>query len=145
MKKTVLFVILIVIAVTISCNKKETENYSPELQVEKLAESVTSWNGDTLPDYLPGQPQVTVLRIIIPPKYQLEWHKHPVINAGVMLDGELTVISEKGDTLHLQKGDALVELVNTYHYGINEGDIPAEIIVFYAGNKGVPITVLKEK
>ena len=137
-------IVLLSVVLFFSCNKHEPENNSNELKVEKLAESVTSWNGDTLPDYLPGQPKVTVLRINIPPHYKLEWHKHPVINAGVVLNGELTVISEKNDTLYLKPNDALVELVNTYHYGINEGDEPVDIIVFYAGNDGVPVTIKKE-
>ena len=145
MSRTPLLLILILLIVFASCNKNDTQGHPTELKVEKLAGSVTSWNGDTLPAYLPEQPQVTVLRITIPSGYQLEWHKHPVINAGVLLSGELTVISEQHDTLKLQKGDALVELVNTWHYGINEGEVPAEIIVFYAGNKGVPVTVLKEE
>jgi hypothetical protein len=35
-------------------------------------------------------------------------------------------------------------VVNTWHYGINEGDLPAEIIVFYAGVVDSPITVKEE-
>jgi quercetin dioxygenase-like cupin family protein len=67
-------------------------------------------------------------------------HQHPVINAGVLLQGELTVETNEGKTLHLKAGDPIVEVVNTWHYGINEGDEPAEIIVFYAGVQGKPIT-----
>ena len=144
MKTRFLLPVFLLLLFLTACNKKEENSQVTELSVDKLAQSVTSWNGDTLPAYLPEQPQVTVLRIVIPAKYKLEWHKHPVINAGVLLSGELTVISEKQDTLHLHAGEALVELVNTYHYGINEGDEPAEIIVFYAGNEGVPITVKRE-
>ncbi len=64
-----------------------------------------------------------------------------MINAGVLLKGQLTVVTEAGDTLHLQTGDPIVELVNEWHYGKNEGDEPAEIIVVYAGTEGTPITV----
>ena len=70
-------------------------------------------------------------------------HKHLVINAGVLLTGKLTVVAEDGHTLHLKAGDSIVELVNKWHYGRNEGDEPAEIIVFYAGTPGTPITVKK--
>jgi len=41
--------------------------------------------------------------------------------------------------------DPIVEVVNTWHYGRNEGDKPAEIIVFYAGEKGDPVTIKKAK
>jgi len=109
--------------------------------VDVLAKTTTSWNGSTLPFYLEGQPEVTILKISIPSHVQLPLHQHPVINAGVLLQGELTVETKEGKTLHLRAGDPIVEVVNTWHYGINEGDEPAEIIVFYAGIQDKSITV----
>ena len=41
----------------------------------------------------------------------------------------------------MEAGDAVVEVVDTWHYGKNEGSETAEIIVFYAGIQGEPITV----
>jgi len=109
--------------------------------VDVLAKTTSSWNGAILPFYLKGQPEVTILRISIPPHVQLPLHQHPVINAGVLLQGELTVETKEGKTLHLKAGDPIVEVVNTWHYGINEGDEPAEIIVFYAGIQDKSITI----
>ncbi|WP_207382858.1 cupin domain-containing protein [Marinomonas sp. MED121] len=114
-----------------------------ELKVEVLAKTTKSWNGDTLPAYKPGQPQVTILRIVIPAGMQLPLHKHPVINAGVLLKGELTVVTEGKDRFHMKAGDSIVELVNKWHYGKNEGTEAAEIIVFYAGNQEQAITLKK--
>jgi len=96
-----------------------------------------------LPKYPDGKPKITVLKITIPPRSKLNIHKHLVINAGVLTKGELTVVDEQHNTLNLKTGDALVELVNTYHYGENKGNLPAEIIVFYAGTEDLPITVTK--
>jgi len=45
--------------------------------------------------------------------------------------------------LHLKAGDSIVELVNKWHYGKNEGDEPAEIIIVYSGTQGIPITIEK--
>ena len=70
-------------------------------------------------------------------------HKHPVINAGVLLRGTLTVESDEGKKLILAAGDPIVELVDRWHRGINEGEAPAEILVFYAGTVGTPLTVKK--
>lgn len=112
-----------------------------ELKVEVLAKTTQSWNQDTLPAYGEGQPEVTILRIIIPAGMQLPLHKHPVINAGVLLKGELTVITEGKDKFYMKAGDSIVELVNKWHYGKNEGKEAAEIIVFYAGNKDQPISL----
>jgi quercetin dioxygenase-like cupin family protein len=110
-------------------------------QVEVLAKTSSSWDQSQLPAYPAGTPEVTILRIKIPPGVQLPMHRHPVINAGVLLKGELTVTTEDNKTLHLKAGDSIVELVNKWHYGKNEGKDMAEIIVFYAGTVDSPITV----
>jgi quercetin dioxygenase-like cupin family protein len=109
--------------------------------VEQLTKSTKSWNGEMLPNYPSGQPEITILRIKIPAGAKLDLHKHPVINGGVLLKGELTVITEDNKILHLRAGDSIVEVVNKDHYGKNEGSDTAEIIVFYAGEEGKPITI----
>lgn len=114
-----------------------------QAKVYELVKSGTSWDGALLPAYPKGHPEITILRIVIPPGAALAKHKHPVINAGVLLKGELTVRTEGGKTLHLKAGEAIVEVENTWHNGKNEGAEPAEIIVFYAGAEGAPITVYK--
>ncbi|MGY6648950.1 cupin domain-containing protein [Wenyingzhuangia sp. IMCC45574] len=137
MKKTLLFIFA---ATLFACQKE----YSTKIKKEQLVKTTKSWNGEKLPAYKKGQPEVQILKFTIPPKTKLHWHKHLVINAGVLIKGTLDVHDEYKNVLHLKAGDAIVELVNTYHYGENTGDIPAEIIVVYAGTEGVPITVLKE-
>jgi quercetin dioxygenase-like cupin family protein len=111
------------------------------ITVETLAKSSKSWDEEALPDYPKGKPEVTILRIKIPAGAKLEIHNHPVINAGVLLAGELTVVTEDDKKLHLKAGDSIIELVNKKHYGKNEGTETAEIIVFYAGVENKPITV----
>ncbi len=118
-------------------------NEVAKLEAVTLIETGKSWDGSDLPNYPEGKPKITVLKITIPPHAKLNIHKHLVINAGVLTKGELTVVDEQDNTLHLKAGDALVELVNTYHYGENKGNVPAEIIVFYAGTEDLPITVTK--
>lgn len=110
-------------------------------EVYVLAKSALSWDGARLPAYPQGQPEITMLRILIPAGATLARHKHPVINAGYLVRGELTVKTDDGKVLHLKAGQALVEVVETWHYGRNEGAEPAEIVVFYAGTVGAPITV----
>lgn len=114
---------------------------SKQVRVDVLVKSNSSWNGETLPSYPAGKPEITILRIEIPPGFKLPRHEHPVINAGVLLKGELTVVTDDRKKLHLKAGDSIVEVVNTWHYGINEGQQPAEIVVFYAGVAGKPVTV----
>ena len=105
-------------------------------QVEKLLQTQQSWDGATLPAYATGQPEVSVLRITIPPGATLDWHRHPVINVGYMLAGSLTVERDNGQTTTIRTGDTLPEVVNTRHRGFNPGAEPAVILVFYAGAPG---------
>lgn len=111
-------------------------------EVNVLAKTTTSWNGATLPRYAKGKPEITILRIEIPPHSKLAWHKHPYINAGVVISGELTVVTDQADTLHLKAGDPIVECVKTWHFGENLGDESVDIIVFYAGIKDKEISIL---
>lgn len=139
MRKTY-FYLLVVSTIISSCKTSKIT----QIKVVKLAESTKSWDGNTLPNYPKNTPKITILKYTIPPKTKLKIHKHLVINAGVLTKGELTVVDENKNTLVLKEGDALIELVNTYHYGENKSNKPAEIIVFYAGDDKTPLTVIKE-
>ena len=119
-------------------------NYPEKIEKVILAESIKSWDGRTLPNYPTGQPKISILKFTIPPKTTMARHIHPVINAGVVLKGELTVVDEHDNVLILKAGDPIVELVNTIHYGINEGTEAVEIIVFYAGTEESAITIVEK-
>lgn len=114
---------------------------NPQTTVKELANTQKSWDGTLLPGYPSGQPEVRILSITVPPGQKLAVHQHPVINAGVLLTGHLKVHTTAGQTLDLHAGDAIVEVVNTWHWGESVGPDPAHIIVFYAGQADTPITV----
>ena len=59
------------------------------VKVETLSRSDRSWNGDLLPKLNDVQAEVTVLRITVPAGVTLPRHFHPVINAGVLLQGKV--------------------------------------------------------
>jgi quercetin dioxygenase-like cupin family protein len=112
---------------------------------EVLLQTTKSWDGETYKPYPKGQPQLSVLRIYIPPHTSLPWHSHPVINAAYVLTGELTLEKKSdGKKLHLKTGDVLPEMVNELHLGYTE-DQSALLLVFYAGVEGTPITVVEHK
>src|ERR1700744_5858623 len=112
---------------------------NPEATVSTvLLKTDRSWDGVKYDHYPAGQPELTVVKFVIPPHTILPWHRHPMPNAGYVLSGELSVESADGQhhaTLHA--GDVLPEMVQTVHRGWT-GDSPAELIVFYAGAKGMP-------
>jgi quercetin dioxygenase-like cupin family protein len=142
MKKNTLGIFIVSLFLITACaGNFNNVAVNDKIEVKQLAKSTKSWDGENLPQYSPGQPEVTILRIKIPAGAKLEIHNHPVINAGVLLKGELTVEAEDGKILHLKTGDSIVELVNKMHYGKNEGKDEAEILVFYAGVENKPITV----
>jgi len=129
------------------CATRQTGDEAKQapIVVKELVKSTRSWDGALLVSYPQGQPEVIIRQITIPAGARLETHRHPVINAGVLTRGELTVVAEDGKTLHLKAGDPIVELVNKLHYGVNEGKVPAEIIVIYAGTLGTPVTLVKQE
>ncbi|WP_105169944.1 cupin domain-containing protein [Pseudoalteromonas sp. T1lg23B] len=119
----------------------ELANTTNSVSFSVVTKSTKSWNGDLLPSYPEGQPEVTILKVVVPAGASVTAHKHPMINAGVMLKGNLTVTSEQGEVLKLAPGDAIVELVDKWHEGKNNGDEPVEILVFYAGVVGQPLSI----
>jgi quercetin dioxygenase-like cupin family protein len=115
---------------------QESRQANSAVEVAVLAKSTKSWDGEALPAYPAGQPEVSILRYTIPPRTRLALHKHEVINAGILLKGNLTVVAEDDRVLELKAGETIIELVGKWHYGVNRTDEPAEILVFYAGTEG---------
>ncbi len=142
MKRVFLLTTILLLSVNVDA-KSAVENSKAKIEVAQLVKTTKSWNGADLPSYPQGKPEVTILRIKIPADTKLPMHEHPVINAGVLLSGELTVKTVNGKVLYLKAGDPIVEVVDTWHYGINQGKDPAEIIVFYAGTVDEKITIKK--
>ena len=140
MKRTL--IILFLLAILLSCMNLDSE--TEELKVETLLQTTQSWDGSELPSYPDGKPEISILKVSIPPHSELDLHKHEEINAGILLTGELTVITENRDTLQMKTGDVLSEVVGTWHFGVNKGDEVAEIVVFYAGTVGTPLSVHAE-
>ncbi len=112
-----------------------------EIKVIQILKSSKQWDGSPLPPYPSKNPEITILSYEIPPGIRLPMHKHPVINAGVVLQGKLTVITKDGKQLNLNAGDSIVELVDKWHYGVNQDTVPVKLIMFYAGEVGTPLAI----
>ena len=107
--------------------------------VEQLMQTSQSWDGAAYLRYPDGPPELTVLRITIPPKTALPWHTHPMPNAAYVVSGELLVEKQDGGaTRQLVAGDVLPEMVGSVHRGVT-GDKGVVLIVFYAGTKGMKL------
>ena len=107
---------------------------------ETLLQTTQAWDGTAYRSYGIGQPEVTVLRIYVPPHSSLAWHTHPVINAGYVLTGKLFVEKQSnGMRREVNAGEVLPEMVAGVHRGYTE-DQSATLLVFYAGIQGKPLT-----
>jgi hypothetical protein len=95
-------VILLLVPVSLSAK----DNSAPKRK--KLIVSTQAWTGEKLPAYPSGQPEISVLKVTIPPGQRLPMHKHPFINAAVVVRGELTVTTDKGRVLHVKSGEQLI-------------------------------------
>src|SRR5258708_16540125 len=59
----------------------------PQIEVEQILQTTQSWDGIQYKSYPTGQPQLTVLKIKIPPNTALHWHHHPMISVAYVLSG----------------------------------------------------------
>ncbi|ERH57231.1 cupin domain-containing protein [Pseudomonas simiae] len=111
-----------------------------QIEKEVLLERSESWDGTPYTAYPSGPPQLTLIRLKIPARTQLPWHTHPMPNAAYIVSGELTVETRaNGASRTLRQGQTLAEMVGTEHRGIT-GNIPVELLVFYAGTPGMPLS-----
>jgi quercetin dioxygenase-like cupin family protein len=134
-----LFKVTLLIAGLLQCGVAVADDH-PAIQAETLLRSSSSWDGVPYKSYSDGQPELTVLKITIPPHTQMKWHTHPMPNAAYVLSGELTVEKKEGGKKQiLTAGQVLPETVNTLHRGV-AGDAPVVLIVFYAGVTGMPLS-----
>jgi quercetin dioxygenase-like cupin family protein len=112
---------------------------SAGIQVETLLKTSKSWDGTPYKGYPSGQPQLSVLKIVVPAHTMLPWHTHPMPNAGYVVSGELTVEKQDGEKQTVKAGQVLPETVGSVHRGVT-GDSPVTLIVFYAGTEGMPLS-----
>ena len=107
---------------------------------DTVLRTTASWDGVRYERYPSGQPELTVLKIIIPPHTELSWHQHGMPSVAYVLSGELTVErAGDGQVKHIVTWDVLPEVVNESHRGYT-GDQSAVLIVFYAGVLGMPLS-----
>ncbi|MBP5539558.1 MAG: cupin domain-containing protein [Bacteroidales bacterium] len=121
--------------------KGQEENALTEVRSTEMFRTSQSWDGVELPDYLQGRPELVSVKYEIPAGQKLGWHHHPVMNYGILVQGELTIISEDGTEKTLHEGEAVVEMVGTVHHGENRGTKPVVLYMFYSSQKDMPLSV----
>jgi len=130
---------------SLSCgkNKGSVQNNNPAqtVQTTELIRTSQSWDGVELPEYLQGRPELVAVKYEIPAGQKLGWHHHPVMNHGILVQGELTIVSLDGMEKVVHEGEVVVEMVNTIHHGENRGTRPVILYMFYLTQEGMPLSV----
>ena len=118
----------------------QSSGYSDKIESVSLLKTTKSWDGTVYPSYPDGQPEISVLKISVPPHKALDWHKHSVINAAYVEKGEIQIErKEDGKTRWVKQGQVLPEMINVAHRG-KTGDQGATLIVFYSGSPDIPLS-----
>lgn len=112
-------------------------------QKEVLLKTTSTWDNSEYKKLKIKKPEVTVLKITIGVGEMLPMHKHDLVNIAYVNKGTLTVVTDKNEQITLHEGESLPEIIGKYHYGKNTGNEPIELIVFYIGEKGCPLSVNK--
>ena len=140
-------------SVLTSCKQKQVQQApenNAEVQVADSAKKVVStelirtdksWDGVELPDYLQGRPELVAVKYVFPAGQKLGWHHHPVMNYGVLVQGELTIIGQDGKEKVVHEGEAVVEMVGTIHHGENRGTKDVILYMFYLSQEGKELAV----
>ena len=107
----------------------------------ELIRTSQSWDGERLPAYLQGYPELVAMKYVFAPGEKLGWHHHPVMNYGILVQGELTIIRQDGMEKTVHEGEVVVEMVGSVHHGENRGAKPVVLYMFYLSQKDVPLSV----
>lgn len=129
------------LSVLTSCKEIKAEDTPETVQHIELLRTDKSWNGEDLPDYPVGKPELVAVKYIIPAGERLGWHHHVAMNHGVLVQGELTIIGLDGQTKTIKAGEVVVEMVDSIHHGENRGTEPVVLYMFYISQKGLPLSV----
>ena len=119
----------------------QNDHSGPSVRTTELIRTTKSWDGRDLPDYLQGRPELVVRKYVFPAGQKLAWHHHPVMNYGVLVQGELTIIAKDGTEKVVHAGEAVVEMVGTVHHGENRSTQPAILYMCYVSQEGLPLSV----
>lgn len=114
---------------------------APKVVVKPVVTTSTTASGQ--PITVPANPQVIVSTYEIPPGVTLPVHKHPFQRYAYVLAGNLSVVNKDTDqTYRYKTGDFIVEVLDQWHLGRNEGKTPVKLLVIDQVEPGTSNTVL---
>lgn len=117
---------------------------APAVQVTPIARTNTTITGQ--PITVPEHPDVVVSIATFPPGARIPEHQHPHPHYVYVLEGVLTVVNtDAHKTFDVKAGDFVVEMMDTWHYGINNGTVPVRLLVIDQVPHGAPNNMVQRK
>ena len=115
-----------------------------KVKAKRIFSATTTDSGQ--PIKLPqGNVEVVVWMYDIPAGSKLPVHKHPSQRYAYVLQGTLQVTDvENGRSFEYKPGDFIVEMVDGWHYGANNGRGLVRLLVIDQVEKGQANTILKK-
>ncbi|MCX7356440.1 MAG: cupin domain-containing protein [Alphaproteobacteria bacterium] len=110
---------------------------APKVAVTPVLTTTTTASGQ--PITVPAHPQVIVSTYDIPVGASLPFHKHPFQRYAYVMAGDLTVMNrDTNETYRYKTGDFIVEVLDQWHMGRNEGKTPVKLLVIDQVEPGKP-------
>jgi len=112
---------------------------SDMIEATPVLKAQRTWIGQDIV-YPEGQAEMSGVVIEMMPGGETGWHKHPVPSVGYVIEGQLEVHFKNGDVKKLNAGEAAAEAVDVWHNGVNIGEGPVKLVVFYVGTANIKLT-----
>lgn len=142
MNSNSLFTLLSVfLSLTLLGGSLPAQPYAQGVVVTPLLKTTTTAAGQPIVYPTNGRPEVSALLVDIPAGAKTGWHKHPVPCYAYIVSGAVTVELEDGTTHAYKAGEAIAEVVDLLHNGMNHGTETAKLVLFVLGTEGAPFTV----
>ena len=95
---------------------------------------------------VPKNPTVVVTSMVFAPGARTVEHKHLYPHYALVQDGTLTIVNtQSGKSFEVKSGTFFLEMIDTWHYGINKGAVPVRLLITDLIPEGVKAnSVLKD-
>lgn len=106
------------------------------VKITTLVQGSKTLNGQKIEYPKTDKAQMTAIMAEVAPGAEIGLHMHPVPLVVYVLEGTLDVEIQGGEKHQIEAGKAFLEVVNTWHNGINRGKTPVKFLVVFAGEEG---------
>jgi quercetin dioxygenase-like cupin family protein len=115
--------------------------YNSSIVVQSLLKTDTTSLGQAIAYPHDTSAEVSVVKVRIPFGASTGWHQHHIPVFAYVLQGTLTVQFENGTEKEFLPNTSFAEVLDTFHNGTNKGKDDVVLLVFYAGEKGKPLSI----